>query len=358
MSQRNDYEEHDSGGEKGSSQKILLLVLLLLVAVFAYLYFFTSLIRPQVAVVAPPVPQVAQVKQPIPPRAGQPAKSGEPLSPEAAKAVLPPGEKSGALPAPAALPKPVPAPPAKNTAPAVPAKTAVPATPPAPVPTKAEQAKPAAPVPIKADQVKPAATAPVKAEQVKSVAKTAEQPTAAAKPAVKKRVAAVSSPHKSTKSVAKKPKAVYALKVNTDLALSEVQPMLAKLKNVGLTVVALNKATREERMHRLFFAAFDRQSAAQAEAQKLQTLSPAAFILFENGKYSVYAGSYLREDKAIRERDRLFDKGVKLTVDPARVAVPVVKITAGHFVDSAEADKALKRLRKSGISATVVKAGI
>ncbi len=351
MSQKlpNDCEEDDSGAERGSSQKILLLVLALLVAVFAYLYFFTSLIRPQVGVVAPPVTQIAQVKQPIPPRAGQPDnKSGEPVSPEAAKTVPPPGGKPVAPAAPVVPPKPEPAPPvtakpAKSPAQEGPAKTATPVKSAAPVPAKAVQAKPVAPAPVKAGQTKP-------------VVKSNEPLTAAVKPAEKKR-ATIDSSRTSAKSVGKKTRTVYALKIDADLAASEVQPMLARLKNVGLTPVSLNKANREEPMHRLFFGSFDRQNAAQAEAQKLQELAPSAFLLFENGKYSVYAGSYLREDKALHERDRLFDKGVKLTVNPARVSVPVIKITAGHFVDGNEADKALKRLRKSGVSATVVKVG-
>jgi cell division protein FtsN len=78
-------------------------------------------------------------------------------------------------------------------------------------------------------------------------------------------------------------------------------------------------------------------------------------MLKENGRYTVYAGSYLREAKAAVEQDRLFEKGVKLLLKSATAPVAVVKLRAGSFADHWSADKAANSLKKAGLSAKVVK---
>ena len=104
--------QQEAGDNKGK-QNVLLVVLLVLVGVFAYLYFFTGLIKPlpeQKVAASPPASQVA--KQPLPSPGGEPVKAGA-------------GEAKKDAVAPAVKPEPAQAPPAAAPAPVAPAKTAV-----------------------------------------------------------------------------------------------------------------------------------------------------------------------------------------------------------------------------------------
>jgi len=61
---------NDTTAEKGK-QNMLLVVLLILVAAFAYLYFFTGLIKPQEAQKPTEAPAPQVVKMPLPPHDGK-----------------------------------------------------------------------------------------------------------------------------------------------------------------------------------------------------------------------------------------------------------------------------------------------
>ena len=61
MSNQFSPEDDDRMPEKKSSQQLLLLILLLLIVIFAYLYFFTGVIRSRGNESPPPAP-VAEVK--------------------------------------------------------------------------------------------------------------------------------------------------------------------------------------------------------------------------------------------------------------------------------------------------------
>lgn len=110
-------------------------------------------------------------------------------------------------------------------------------------------------------------------------------------------------------------------------------------------------------MHRLFLADFGNRDEALEELERLKLASSDAFMLKENGRYMVYAGSYLRESKAVGEQNRLLAVGVKLLIKKATAPVAVTKVRAGSFADQASAEKAVKVLKKGGLSAKVVKIG-
>lgn len=366
----------DNSSEKKRSQQRLLLLLLLLMGLFAYLYFFTGLIkaRPETAQAPPPsTGEPAEVvKQPLPPRPEGDAAATAPAAPGAAA----PGATAPAAPAPvqAAAPagkpgagapvaaKPAPAQPApaaqaKTAKPAAPAATAKPA-PPAKAAKPAVAAKAAKPA-VAAKDAKPAAAAKaakpaaakpaVAAKEAKpAAAKTAAKPAAEAKPA--KGVAL-----NSTK--AKTAAGAYALEINGDLAESELGSVTAKLKKAGISPVVTSKAQKGEPMHRLFLADFGDRDEAVEELGRLKQVAPSSFMLKENGRYAVYAGSFLRQGKAAVEQDRLYDKGVRLLLKEATIPVPVVKLRAGSFADQASAQKAAGKLKSSGLTAKVVKVG-
>lgn len=360
--------------EKKSSQQRLLLLLLLLIGLFAYLYFFTGLIKPRDI---QPKPETAQpapeklVKKPLPPRLEQ--KGAEPGT-EAKTAATSKEPKAPATPAQQAKPAQT----AQAPHPVAPAQVAPAAKPAAPAPV-AKPAKPAAPAPqakaekapapaAAAPQVKPAKPAtPAKeakaAPEQKAAAAPAAGKHAAAKPAAEANVAkngaaaekSAAVKQKTAKVSAKPAAPAYTLEVNGDLLESETAPVLAKLKKAGISHVVKTKAQKGEPMHRLFLADFGNREEAIEELGRLKLAAPDAFMLKENGRYAVYAGSYLREGKAAVEQDRLYDKGVKLLLKSATAPVAVVKLRAGSYADQASAAKAAGSLKKAGLSAKVVK---
>lgn len=377
MSKEFTPDADDQLPEKKSSQQLLLLLLLLLILLFVYLYFFTGLIKPRGEAPKPPAPVEAPVKKPLPPRPE--AKGGEaakPAAPAAAaqekKAPAQPG-KPGAPEAakPAAAGKQAPAQEVAATKPGAKAPAA-----------SAQAAKAAA---GKETAAKPAANGKEAAAKPAGAAKEAGKPAVAAKPAAAKgaqpakeqKTAAVAekkgaakpeaktaakagAAEKPAAAAAKKVPAVarvgaYALEINGDLAESEVTSATAKLKQAGIAHVVKTKSQKGEPMHRLFLADFANRDEALEELERLKLAAPDAFMLKENGRYAVYAGSYMREAKAASEQNRLQAKGVQLLPKTATLPVAVYKLRAGAFADQAAADRAAKTLKKHGLTASVVK---
>ncbi|MCM0083204.1 SPOR domain-containing protein [Geomonas sp. Red32] len=370
MSDRFSPEDSEMVPEKKKSQQSLLL-LLLLILLFVYLYFFTGLIKPRPEEAPPkPVAEAPAVKQKLPPRAaGAPeaAKAPEAGQPAPAAPAAPvPAAQAKPAPAPAAQSKPAPAPAAQaKPAPAAQAK-------PAPVPPAQVKPAPAAPkaAPVPAAQPKKP-EAPKKAEPAKkpeAKKPEAKKPEAVKKPEAKKPEAAKPAQKAGAAKEAKeaktaKPKAVakaapaFALDIEGDLAPSEAATVTAKLKQAGIGNVSKTSVQKSEAMHRLYLADFADHDEAKEELDRLKQVAPGAFLLKENGRYAVYAGSYLREGKAAVEQDRLFNKGVKLLLKSATIKVPVYRMRAGSFKDKAAADKAVAKLKGAGVTAKPVKLG-
>jgi cell division protein FtsN len=143
--------------------------------------------------------------------------------------------------------------------------------------------------------------------------------------------------------------------VINDLAESEVASTTAKLKQAGVTQVVKTKSQKGEPMHRLFLADFANRDEAAEELERLQLAAPNAFMLKENGRYAVYAGSYLREAKAGQEQTRLLAKGVQLLPRTTTLPVTIYTLRAGAFANQAQADKAQAALKKAGVAAQVVR---
>ena len=374
----NDYspDADDQMPEKKSSQQLLLLLLLLLVVLFGYLYFFTGLIKPRGEQPKPQPVAEAPVKSPLPPRPE--AKGAQPAQPAAPAAAQVEEHKAAAPPA-------HPAPPGAPAKEAAAAKLAAGKEAAAPKPSQVATVKPAAPAPPAkqavqatvahpaappATEAKPAAAAKNTTPQPGGRAKLAEKPAGEKQQAVAKQPAAVKPPvaaqkpalEKSATAAATKTKAPakvatprFTLEINGDLAESEIAPVLAKLKQAGVGNVIKSKTSKGEPMHRLFLADFANHDEAAEELERLKLAAPSAFLLKENGRYAVYAGSYLREVKATTEQNRLQAKGVQLLLKNVTAPVAVYKVRAGAFADQAGADRAAKAAQKAGLSPKVVK---
>lgn len=302
------------GEAGGGKSRMQILVLLLIVAVFGYVYFFTGLIRPKVEPPKEQPQQGAQVKKPMPQRPAATAEEKE----KAAKAPEAPAPKPAAV-------KPAAPPQAQTPAP------------------KPEPAKVAKPVPAKPEPVKAA----------KPVAAKTEQP----KPQAQAKAAAPVKP--SSKVSAKKEEipGKYTLFIGEYVVEKSMNDVKARMKKAGVTPVVKKGGKKNEPMNRLFLDEFSSHEQAKAELDKLQALTKDAFILNENGKYSVYAGSYFLEGVAAREQDRLYKNGVKLVMKKTTVPVALSRITAGSFPTKEAANLAAARLKKLGLKPAVVECG-
>lgn len=319
--------------EKGSSQRLLLFVLLLLVAVFGYLYFFTGLIKPREEPPKAPPVQPSQVIKPLPPRLSQSGATPGPVVKPEGK--LPTRSDAGKPAPPAVLPqgKPMAAPtPRPTVSPMQPA--------PEKAPKEKEKEAPQMPAKVASPPVAPA----------KAPNKGAAKPAAAAAH-VKKTPAPATTVAKSVKTAAHQ--GAYTVHVGEFAATQNLKRLRAKLKKLGVAPVRQKKIDKPELMHRLFLATFDNRDAADAEMRKLQQKTSAAFILEENGKYAVYAGSYLIKKGAVAEQRRLARKGAKLTLKTAKVTIPIIQVTAGFFSSREDAQKVANRLKNQGVLARV-----
>jgi cell division protein FtsN len=232
-----------------------------------------------------------------------------------------------------------------------------------PAPVQA-QSKPEPVKSAKSEPVKSAKTEPVKSAKSEPPAKAAQPPAAPPKPApapsqaaapATKEAAPVKPVLKAEKAVEKKKGGGYCLLVGDYGPGKPLDAVLAKLKKSGITPVQKKVVQAVEPMNRLFVAEFGDQDSAEAELQKLRKLTGDAFLLPDNGKYILYAGSYLSSGVAASEMKRLASRGVTTVVRQSRVTVKVTRVAAGNYAGTAEARSDAARLKKLGIAASLVK---
>lgn len=332
----------DQPQEKGR-QTSLLILLLVLLGGFAYLYFFTDLIRKQPGEQLPlPAPSV--VKQPLPQR---------PVSSVVATVPSPATLPQAAVPAVPPTVAVVPAKPATAPAqqPAVIKPPVQPVVkPPANQPSAAQMAaKVGGDKPVASQQAQPIAqtkttAVPVKTklEQSKAGAAKAPVPAAAKQAAVK-----ASKPVKTT--VTAKPGGPWTLVVGLYVVEETLASDAAEVKKTGLNPLITTGPRREVTMNRLFLGEFsDKQQALQA-IEKLRAAGGSGFTLQKGDKVEAYAGSFAVASGAQSERQRLAAAGVTTTVRKTTVSLASRKLTAGTYTNRSAADQAVKKLKSAGI---------
>jgi len=383
-------------GDAGGSAKGILLVLLALAVCLGYFYFFTDIFRPKEESSALRDVYTSEVKRPLPER------------PSTTAAAVPAEEKRPAAPAPPAAPvqpvavAPVPKPGTQQkTVPPQGAKAVTPPTPPAragretspPVTTKPgetgktpvvavkpappQKQKPVAATPEKpASKGSPATGAVVKKEPSGAASKQAKRPAeekksheaertsptsavplAQGKSASSRNVTAaekdkvVEKPGKNTAGEAvpvSKKQETFTLIAGTYVLKTTVLADKAKLEKAGLRPVINVGRKRNETMNRLVVAEFASYSSAHAELGRVKKVSKDAFVLHNNGRYVVYAGSYYRTERAIEEVERLKKHGVSPVVKKSAAPVSSYTLTVGDFPTREAARKGEDRLKKLG----------
>lgn len=376
-------KEHAPGiyGETGSSVKGILILLLALGVCFSYFYFFTDVLRPNEETPIQTGVSSSEVKKPLPARAVQavvtsaaqtvrvaPASPVPPAGIPAAPAV------NGQKQAPSPIQESPVAPAASSHAPAksgtVASKPAPSTTKPAPVSSK--QKEPAGKVTAaetrKADSGKASHTA----ASPKPAGKTVTGSTATSTSLSQKKNAVVepksvsvspakqkAAPDKQVavkekvsgdagKAVSKKEEKGFSLVVGTYVLQSTLKADKAKLERAGLHPSVVAGPKKNQPMNRLVVAEFDSFATARSELDKVKKASKDAFILHEDGKFTVYAGSYYRHDRAEEEQGRLQAQGFAPILKKSVAPVGTWKLTVGGFPTRAAAQEEAAKLRKLG----------
>lgn len=398
-------------GVSGSAWRGILLLLLALSVCVGYFYFFTDFLRSKEEIPGQAGVFPTEVKKPLPARPGQPVASSSdktaqvstvspdsvpkpPVAPAEVKKTTPQGEetkkgnkketaasatekkpqKVAQIPpkpatGTAASSSPVTAKPVTTTAkpsPAVDRQTSRPSADKALTSSESDRKKTATPKP---------SSMPAKAEGVKNVkgesANTAQakKPISsgskvAVKPAIKppdstqskqKPVAAKGAGSMSAKAgPAQEPPALkqegdsYTLVVGTYVMKPMMKNDKSRLEKAGFKTSVTSGKKKSEPMNRLLVSQLDNYALAKQELDRVKKAGPGAFIIQEEGKYSVYAGSYYLYDRAVEERDRLQKQGINPTIKKTRVSVATYSLTSGNFPTREAAVDEAARLKKLG----------
>lgn len=362
-------EKSGLAGVRGSSAKGILLVLAALSVCFGYFYFFTDIFRSKDEIAGQRDVISSEVRKAMPARndaaPGTAAQQAAPAAPAApAAGVVKPA--AGPVPPqpPAAQVKQQPdekTPDAGVKAKAVPApgKAQVKATAAkagdvrkqAPGVKTTEKQQKTVTAATKAAEKAPKPAAPTRKNSDVTSGAAAKSGVAAAKPAAGRKTGndAEKSPAVApAQAAAKKPGGAFTLVVGTYVMKSSMAADKAKVVKAGLAPVSVVAKKRSEPMNRLYVADFDSPVEAQAELSRVRAASKDAFLLKENGRYAVYAGSYFEYERAVDVREQLKGKGINPTLRKSVAPVPAYTLTAGSFASREDALEGAARLKKIG----------
>jgi cell division septation protein DedD len=323
-------------GEAGKIHKGLLLLVFIVLAAAGYIYYFTDMAgRDTVTVSIAPVSSL--VKKPLPPRSAIPEgmREPEPATPPQ-QAALPPDNTTGA-----GQPAPVVPAQAKKTVSA--AEQAVKQT-----TEKAEAEKSIQKLTVGKQPLK---TVPSKTAPVKNASSSGSKTTDTMKPDSGREKNHAATP-------AKPAKGAYTLQIGVFATEKGLAAEKTRLKSAGLQPIIIKGPKKMEPMHRLFIGEFDSYPEASIELLKVKKISGDAFILPENEKFVLYAGSYSVQERAKKEQERLSEGGLKPLIRKTNVPVATYRLTAGNFADRKFAEHEAERLKKMGIKSTVVTSGL
>ncbi len=198
---------------------------------------------------------------------------------------------------------------------------------------------------------------------VKPEAKTIPAPAVAApQPAPEKIVVPQATPAKArvekelaegkkkSPSVAVAPR--YQVQVGAFLLGSNLHEASKKLQALGFEA-RQSETTRKTSMVRLKYGQFN-EAEGRLKLAELKAVDGDAFLLHEEGKLGVYAGSYLSLDKARHYADILWEKGIKVEEVTVEVEVPLHRLSFGAFPDKPSALAAAEKAKQAGLDAQII----
>jgi len=126
-----------------------------------------------------------------------------------------------------------------------------------------------------------------------------------------------------------------------------VKQVSAQIEKLGYKVSSSQKK-EPYAVTRLLVGRFEKDTATKRLAE-VKKHAEGAFLMAENGKYSVYAGSFVSLDRARREADILFQKGIRVDERQSTIDFSVTTLRFGEFASEAEAQGTLDKLKKKGV---------
>ncbi len=160
------------------------------------------------------------------------------------------------------------------------------------------------------------------------------------------KVAAVVTPPAAAK-VTRPAVASFALTAGSFLYRNSLEQARALIEKLGYKVDS-SQSMEPHEVTRLRVGLYGRPLAEKRLAE-VKRISDGAFIVAEEGKFAVYAGSFLSLDKARRLADMLYQKGVRVDERQVKVDLPRTTLRFGEFVERSEARKIMKKLEKMGM---------
>ncbi len=140
----------------------------------------------------------------------------------------------------------------------------------------------------------------------------------------------------------------FTLAVGTYVLKSSMRSDKVKLEKSGLQTAVMPAKMRNEPMNRLLVAEVASYPAAQEELAKVKKVSKDAFLLRENNKYAIYAGSYFADHRALQEQERLRKLGFAPILKKSQAPVATYSLTVGSYPTRDAALKGAERLKKLG----------
>ena len=174
------------------------------------------------------------------------------------------------------------------------------------------------------------------------IAKEIEEPAAAAETTVADKPATSSENER------------YTLQIGEYVVKSALQEAKRKIRNAGLAFAVEPGPKKKGTMTRLYVGEFPSQEAARKELHKLRAAKIDGFFLIdEDKKFHVYAGSFANEKRAEKERQRIAARGMKISLKQVVVAVPTYLLTAGSFPTRVAALAMALELERQGVNSVV-----
>ena len=128
---------------------------------------------------------------------------------------------------------------------------------------------------------------------------------------------------------------------------------IGHVRKAGFEPIVKPSTRKKTVMNRLFISESTDRASAQSTLEKLKRHTSDAFVIEQGGKFTVYAGSYLQNDSAVTEKDRLKASGFSATVKHADIAIPSQNLSVGPFNSKKSVDTALVKLKNAGVKATL-----
>lgn len=142
------------------------------------------------------------------------------------------------------------------------------------------------------------------------------------------------------RAVAVKP--AFTLVSGSYLYQGSLKKAVQTIESAGFEVSRSEQPELHE-VTRLLVGRYDKP-LAQKRLNEVKKLADGVFLVAEEGRYAVYAGSYLSLDKARRAADLLYQQGVRVEEKQVRVDLPKTTLRFGRFVSHKDAENAAKKL--------------